>query len=92
MRWKTCDNIRSNLSKDGVLLVDTPDDFYFALDALGARLWVAIESSPEGLTFEDILGVLENHLTFPKHKLANRARGHLQELHALALIEIRRES
>ena len=92
MRWKTCENIRSNFGEDGVLLVDAQDNFCFALDALGAQLWVAIESSPKGLTFEDILDVLEKHFSLPKHKLANCARGHLEELHALGLIEIRRES
>ncbi len=92
MRWKTCENIRSSFGEDGVLLVDTQDDFCFALDEFGAQLLVAIESSPQGLTFEDILEVLEKHFSFPKHKLANPTRGHLEELHTLGLIEICRES
>ena len=70
-RWKACSNIQSSVSKDGVFLVDQADEFCYGLDAVGAQVWITIESSPSGIRFDDILDALETHFNSSRDKLSN---------------------
>ena len=75
------------MSKDGVFLLDLADEFCYGLDALGAQIWITIETSPSGIAFDDILDVLEAHFDFPRSRLADDLRYKLQRLHTLGFIE-----
>ena len=87
VRWKVCSSIQSSVSKDGVFLLDLADEFCYGLDALGAQIWITIETSPSGIAFDDILDVLEAHFDFPRSRLADDLRYKLQRLHTLGFIE-----
>ncbi len=87
VRWKACLNIQSSVSDDGVFLVDLADEFCYGLDALGARIWITIETCPSGIAFDNILDVLETHFDSPRNQLAADLRYKLQRLHALGFIE-----
>jgi len=92
VRWKACSNIKSSVSSDGVLLVDQADEFCFGLDAVGAQIWITIESSPSGIKFDDILDVLETHFDSPRNQLAEQLRSQLRRLHALGFVEKQRKT
>ncbi len=87
VRWKTCSSIQSSVGDDGVFLLDLTDEFCYGLDALGAQIWITIETSPSGIAFDDILDVLEAHFDSPRNQLADDLRYKLQRLHALGFIE-----
>jgi hypothetical protein len=85
--WKVCSNIRSSMGSDGVFLVDLDDEFSYGLDALGAQIWITIETSPSGIAFYDILAALESHFNTPPNELGDALRFQLRRLHALGFIE-----
>jgi hypothetical protein len=90
--WKACSSIQSSVSNDGVFLLDLADEFCYGLDALGAQIWITIETSPSGIAFDDILEVLAVHFDAPRNQLADDLRYKLQRLHALGFIEKLRET
>ena len=87
VRWKARPNIDSSISNEGVFLLDLADEFCYGLDQLGAQIWISIDSSPSGITFEDILDVLEARFSSPRHKLTCDLRHQLRRLRLLGFIE-----
>jgi len=85
--WKACSSIQSSVSNDGVFLLDLADEYCYGLDAMGAQIWITIESSPSGIEYDDILDALETHFNSPRNELADNLHSHLQRLHALGFIE-----
>jgi hypothetical protein len=68
-RWAISPDVHATYSEDGAVLLDINKGMCYGLNAVGARIWVTIESSPSGITLDGIVGALATHYGIPYERL-----------------------
>jgi len=79
--------VRSIYEEDGALLLDIKDGCCYNLNGVAARVWVTIEGSPAGISFDGIVDALETHFTVSREELERDASDCLAELELAGLVQ-----
>ena len=78
--WIIAENVRSESTDDGLLLLDYCRDVYFDMDRYAACVWLAIEWTPEGITVGEIVELLKQAVDLRRHRLEVEACRCVSEL------------
>lgn len=73
-RWLASPEVRSTRTGSGAVVLNTKNGLYYRLKPGAAHVWVTIEGSPAGISFEGIVDVLETHSTVSREELESAAR------------------
>ncbi len=84
--WTVSPHVRSTSTEDGAVLLDIKKGLCYSLNVVGARVWVTIESSQMGITFEGIVDAVETHFKVPRPDLETDIGGYLSQLEAMSLV------
>jgi hypothetical protein len=84
--WAISPDVRATYSEDGAVLLDINKGMCYSLNAVGARIWVTIESSPSGITLDGIVGAVATHYGVPYQQLAADTQECLDRLLQLGLV------
>jgi hypothetical protein len=84
--WTISPDVRATYSEDGAVLLDINKGMCYSLNAVGARIWVTIESSRLGITLDGIVGAIATHYGVPYKQLAADTRECLDRLLQLGLV------
>jgi hypothetical protein len=87
VRWFAVPGVRSTYSQDGAVLLEVGKGLCYGLNAVAAKIWVAIEGSPGGITLEGIVEALETHFRVPRQRLKRDVSDSLSELERLGLLQ-----
>ena len=85
-RWLVAPGVRSIYAEDGALLLDIKNGCCYSLNGVAARVWVTIEGSPAGISFDGIVDVLEAYFNLTQEALERVARDCLADLQLAALV------
>lgn len=84
--WSISPNVRTTRTQDGAVLLDIGRGLCYSLNRVASSVWVTIETSPEGITLERIVGALETHLEVPREQLERDISKYLEELRQVGLV------
>src|SRR5258708_10663924 len=84
--WLVSPGVRSMYAEEGTVLLDIKHGCCYSLNGVAAHVWVTIEGSPAGITFDGIVDVLETHLSLTREGLERAARDCLADLQLAALV------
>jgi hypothetical protein len=84
--WAISPDVRATYSEDGAVLLDINKGMCYSLNAVGARIWVTIESSPSGITLDGIVGALATHYGIPYQQLQADTNQCLDKLRQSGLV------
>ncbi len=84
--WLISPNVLATYTDDGALVVNVPKEICYSLNHIASRIWLAMESSPSGITLEGIVGVLEETLEIPRERLASDVSKFLDNLQQMSLV------
>src|ERR1700731_1816619 len=84
--WSVAPGVRSIYAENGALLLDIKGGCCYSLNGLAARVWVTIEGSPSGISFNGIVDVLETRFNLTREALEHAARDCLANLQLAALV------
>ena len=84
--WSVSPSVRSIYEEDGAVLLDIKDGCCYSLNGVAARVWVTVEGSPAGISFDGIVDVLETHFNITREALERAARDCLADLQLAALV------
>jgi AraC-like DNA-binding protein len=84
--WLVSPGVRSMYAEDGAVVLDIKHGCCYSLNGVAAHVWVTIEGSPAGITFDGIVDVLESHLSLTREALERAARDCLADLQLAALV------
>ncbi len=84
--WLVSPGVRSIYAEDGAVLLDIKDGCCYSLNGVAARVWVTVEGSPAGITFDGIVDVLETHFTVVRGEVERDARDCLAGLQLAGLV------
>ena len=87
--WLVSPSVRSIYAEDGAVLLDIKDGCCYSLNGVAARVWVTIEGSPAGISFDGIVDALETHFTVSREELERDASDCLAELELAGLVQER---
>src|SRR6266404_539379 len=68
--WTVSQNVRSALSKDGGVLLDTRAGRCHSLNIVGACIWAELEAAAAGASTETLVKQLLDKFTVPRERLA----------------------
>jgi hypothetical protein len=85
--WTSSPEVRSTYSEDGAVLLHIGKGICYSLNSVAARIWVAIEASPEGTTLDGVVTALETHFSRPRQELEEDSKECLQTLERMGLIQ-----
>jgi len=85
--WRISPEVRTTYSEDGAVLLHINKGLCYSLNPVAARIWVTIETSQAGMTFDGILGVLETHFKVPRHQLGDDIAEYLTKLEDMGLVQ-----
>jgi hypothetical protein len=60
--------VLSIYAEDGAVLFDIKDGCCYSLNGVAARVWITIEGSSAGISFDGIVDVLETHFNLTREK------------------------
>lgn len=86
LKWIASSDVRTTYSQDGAILLDVKKKLSYSLNLTAARIWAAIENSPNGITAEGIVDVLEMHFRVPRRQLETDTSDWLDKLQQLKLV------
>jgi len=81
--------VRSTYIGDGAVLLNVKDGQCYSLNGVAAHVWVTIEGSPAGISFEGIVDLLETHSTVSRKELESAARDCVEALRREGLVQQR---
>lgn len=84
--WLASPDVRSIYAEDGAVLLDIKHGCCYSLNAVAACVWVTIEGSPVGISFDGIIDVLEIHITVTREELQHATRDCLADLQLAGLV------
>jgi AraC-like DNA-binding protein len=84
--WLVSPGVRSIYAEGGAVLLDIKDGCCYSLNGVAACVWVTLEGSPGGISFDGIVDVLETHFNLPREALERAARDCLADLQQVALL------
>ena len=84
--WLISPDALAMYTEDGAILLDIPKGICYSLDAVATQIWLAMESSPSGITLEGIVGVLEETLEIHREQLASDVSAFLDNLQRMSLV------
>jgi len=87
--WLVSPSVRSTYIGDGAVLFNVKEGLCYSLDGVAAHVWVTIEGSPAGISFEGIVDVLETHSTVSREELESAARDCVGALRREGLVQPR---
>jgi hypothetical protein len=70
-----------------VVLLDIYKDLCYGLNDTASQIWLAMESSPSGITLEGIVRVLETHGKVSRQELETETAEHLSLLQGMGLVQ-----
>jgi hypothetical protein len=86
--WIVSPHVRTTHVKDGTtVLLDIEKGVFYKLNATGSRIWLAIDSSPRGMTLEGIVtAAKEQNPDVHYKRLEIDAMSHLEQLEQMELV------
>jgi AraC-like DNA-binding protein len=87
IRWIVSPGVRSTYIGDGAVLLNVKEGLCYSLDGVAAQVWVTLEGSPAGISFEGIVDVLETHSTVIREELESAARDCVGTLQLEGLVQ-----
>ncbi len=84
--WLVSPGVRSIYAEHGAVLLDIKDGCWYSLNGVAAGVWVTIEGSPAGITFDGIVDVLETHFRVARGEVERDARDCLAGLQLAGLV------
>jgi AraC-like DNA-binding protein len=87
--WLVSPGVRYSYSQDGAVLVDLRHGHYYKLNGVATRVWATVETSPSGITAENIVDVLQTHFKAPREELEREAEQCLADLQRAGLVRDR---
>ncbi len=69
------------------MLLDIKDGCCYSLNGVAACVWVTLEGSPGGISFDGIVDALETHFTVSREELERDASDCLAELELAGLVQ-----
>jgi len=84
--WLISPDALATYTQDGAVVLAVPKGICYSLDAVASRIWLAMESSPAGITLEGIVGVLEQSFEIRREQIASDASEFLDNLHRMSLV------
>jgi hypothetical protein len=87
-KWVVSKHVRTRHLKNGTaVLLDIKKGVFCKLNAAGSRIWLAIDSSRDGVTFEGIVTALESQNADIHHeRLETDAKQYLEKLEQMELV------
>ena len=86
LSWAPSPDVRSTYSEDGAVLLHIGKGICYSLNSVAARIWSAIEVSPEGTTLDAIVSALGTHFSTPRQELEADSNECLQKLEQMGLV------
>lgn len=89
--WIVSPHVRTTPIKDGTtVLLDIKKGVFYKLNATGSRIWLAIDSSPTGMTLEGIVTAAKKENDDVHYeRLEMDAMNHLEQLEQMELVHRR---
>jgi len=84
--WLISPDALATYTQDGAVVLAVPKGICYSLDAVASRIWLAMESSPSGITLEGIVGLLEQSFEIRREQIASDASEFLDNLHRMSLV------
>src|SRR5258708_16084586 len=84
--WLISPDALATYTQDGAVVLAIPRGICYSLDAVASRIWLAMESSPSGITLEGIVGVLEQSFEILREQICSDASEFLENLHPMRLV------
>jgi hypothetical protein len=85
-KWVTSPHIRPTYSQDGAVVLHIEQGLCYSLNVVAAQVLVAIETSPNGITLDGILGAVETHFPVRPPEFAGDIAECLDKLQRMGLI------
>ncbi len=86
-RWLVSPDVRSTYSEDGAVLLDIRKGLCSSLNVVAARVWTTIESSPNGIAFQDLVDAVHTHFNVSRQELEADIAEHLEKLEKMGLVQ-----
>ena len=89
--WVVSPHVRTRHFKDGTtVMLDIKKGVFCKLNAAGSRVWLAIDSNPSGVVFEEVVTALESQNTnVQREKLKLDVSKYLDKLEQMELVHRR---
>jgi len=84
--WVICPDVLATYTEDGALVLDVPKEICYSLNDIASRIWLAMESSPSGITLEGIVGVLKERSEIRSERIVRDVSEFLDNLHRMSLV------
>jgi hypothetical protein len=86
-RWKVSAGVRATCNEDGAVLLDIDHGLCYGLNAVGGRIWQAIEAGQGRSSSDDIVETLAHEFTeVPREQLMTDVDNCLSDLEKKALV------
>ncbi len=88
-KWIMSSDTHTTYAEDGAVLVDFKKGLCYRLNVVAARIWITIESSPDGITVGGIVDALETHFDVGRQQLEEDTSHWLDKLQRFGLVHQR---
>ncbi len=85
--WLISPDALATYTEDGAVVLDIPKGICYSLNDVAGRIWLAVESSPSGITVEGIVSAIDTHFEIPHQKLAADTAECLDKLKQMGLVQ-----
>ncbi len=86
VKWAVSTHVRATYTADSAVLLDISKGVCYSLDAVASRIWATIETSPSGITLEDIVDAIETKFSASRQELENDTAQWLDKLQQMDLV------
>jgi coenzyme PQQ synthesis protein D (PqqD) len=83
--WKVSPDVRATYSEDGAVLLHISRGLCYSLNPVAARIFAAVEGSPQGTSVDGIVTALETHFTVPRQVLLTDSAQCLEQFEQMGL-------
>ena len=85
--WLISPDALGTYTDDGAVVLDIPKGICYSLNTTPSRIWLAMETSPSGITLEGIVGAIETHFEIPHQELEADTAECLDKLQRMGLLQ-----
>jgi len=85
--WLISADALATYTDDGAVVLDIPKGICYSLNTTASRIWLAMETSPSGITLEGIVGAVETHFEVPHQELEADTAECLDQLQRMGLLQ-----
>jgi len=85
--WLISPDALATYTDDAAVVLDIPKGICYSLNTIASRIWLAMETSPSGLTLEGIVGALETYFEVPHQELEADTAECLDKLRRMGLLQ-----